>query len=159
MGGYSIAMTAPPLEFWLEDFVFPLTGSPLPAALVASLLLVGAVFSFAGWLLPPLALFPAQSNFPPLVAWQKAPHPPLFPPGVYRLCRHPGYLGWFLWRVSPQLVLGNPFCFAAYAWVSRRFFADRIPGEEAKLVGFFGEEYIPYAGGVPCGVPFISILP
>lgn len=159
MGGYSIAMVAALAEFWSEEALLRHFGSPLPSSLSAALLLLGALLALSGWLLRTAALFTAQSNFTHLVAWQKSPTHSLVRHGVYRLCRHPGYLGWFLWSISTQLVLGNSFCFFAYAAVSWRFFAGRIPGEEAMLVGFFGEEYIQYAEQVPCGIPFISSLP
>merc|ERR1712066_141464 len=99
---------------------------------------VGFALAVLGWLLRTLALFTAQSNFTHLVQQRKRQTHVLVTGGVYRLCRHPGYLGWFLWSVSTQLVLSNPFCFAAYAYVSWRFFKGRIPDEERLLVAFFG---------------------
>ena len=72
------------------------------------------------------------------------------------MCRHPGYVGWFVWSVSTQVLLGNIFCFFAYAWVSWRFFAGRIPHEEQMLIRFFGDDYLDYASRVPCGIPWVS---
>mmetsp|Transcript_22042 Transcript_22042/g.68624 ORF Transcript_22042/g.68624 Transcript_22042/m.68624 type:complete len:307 (+) Transcript_22042:99-1019(+) len=158
MGGYSVAMVAALAEFWTRGLILGHLGSPLPGLSMA-LLVVGSALALGGWALRALALFTARSNFTHLVAWQKAPSHRLVQHGVYRLCRHPGYVGWFLWSVSTQLVLGNPLCLAAYFAVSWRFFAGRIPGEEAALVHFFGEEYLQYARRVPCGIPGISRLP
>lgn len=39
--------------------------------------------------------------------------------GVYRLCRHPGYLGWYAWAVGTQLLLCNPICTPAFAYAVR----------------------------------------
>ena len=77
---------------------------------------------------------------------------------MYGWCRHPGYVGWFLWSVSTQILLINPVCIFCYAWVSFRFFAGRIPHEEEMLLQFFGDEYMAYAREVPCGIPGISRL-
>ncbi|CAI6005052.1 unnamed protein product [Closterium sp. NIES-65] len=41
--------------------------------------------------------------------------------------RHPGYTGWFMWSIATQLLLVNPLCTLAFALVSWRFFAARIP--------------------------------
>ena len=63
-----------------------------------------------------------------------------------------------MWSVSTQILLGNILCFFAYAWVSWRFFAGRIPHEEEMLVRFFGDEYLEYAREVPAGIPNASQL-
>ncbi|CAE8636079.1 unnamed protein product [Polarella glacialis] len=155
--GYSIAMVAALAEFWMEQAVlsnFLMT----PRAVSVALLSLGSILSFSGWACRTAALFTAQSNFTHLLAWQKEPSHRLVTAGVYRLCRHPGYVGWFMWSVSTQLVLGNIICLAAYAVVSWRFFAGRIPHEEAMLVEFFGDQYLEYAEQVPCGIPGISHL-
>mmetsp|Transcript_151554 Transcript_151554/g.486331 ORF Transcript_151554/g.486331 Transcript_151554/m.486331 type:complete len:295 (+) Transcript_151554:1-885(+) len=155
-GGYSIAMIAALAENLLEA---QLPAMPAPVIAVRhGILVAGLVLGLLGWALRALALFTAQSNFTHLVAHRKQANHVLVTEGVYKLCRHPGYLGWFVWSVSTQLVLANPFCFAAYFAVSWKFFADRIPGEEELLVDFFGEQYLAYASRVPCGIPGISRL-
>lgn len=111
-----------------------------------------------GWGLRVAALFTARANFTHLVAYQKRATHELVTVGVYRLCRHPGYVGWFLWSVSTQLVLANPVCFMLYAFASWRFFKGRIPQEEELLCNFFGQQYHDYAKRVPCGIPWISEL-
>lgn len=155
-GGYSIAMILALVEFWAE---MPLGRWRLlsGSAGLAELAVAFAVSLF-GWAFRASALFTARSNFTHLVATSKANSHRLVIHGVYRLCRHPGYVGWFLWSVSTQLVLGNPICLALYAFVAWKFFASRIPGEEHYLVSFFGEEYREYARAVPCGLPGISNL-
>jgi hypothetical protein len=41
--------------------------------------------------------------------------------------RHPGYLGWFIWAPSTQLILMNPICFGLFIAMAWYFFNDRIP--------------------------------
>ncbi|GJP41588.1 hypothetical protein CLOM_g1244 [Closterium sp. NIES-68] len=76
--------------------------------------------------------------------------------GLYRWVRHPGYMGWFIWSIATQLLLVNPLCTLAFAVVSWRFFAVRIPYEEFYLHQFFGLDYARYAASVPSGIPFVS---
>lgn len=154
-GGYSLAMVAALVEFWVER---SLPGYWMPPWMATSLLLSGFLLAVGGWALRAAALFTAGSNFTHLVASRKGPSHELVTWGVYGWCRHPGYVGWFAWSVSTQLVLLNPVCLAAYAAVSWRFFEARIPGEEAYLLRFFENDYVEYARRVPCGIPRISRL-
>ena len=39
------------------------------------------------------------------------------PSNRLRYIRHPGYLGWFVWAVAGQLLLANPVCAVAFAYV------------------------------------------
>ena len=75
--------------------------------------------------------------------------------GVYAWCRHPSYVGWFLWSVGTQLVLGNPVCFLLYGWASFAFFKERIYIEEYTLISFFGSRYREYQAKVATGIPGI----
>lgn len=154
--GYSIAIITAILEFWAEMYFgkWRLMAGNTGLIIIA----VGFTLSFSGWLMRTMALFTAASNFTHIVSHDKEESHRLVKHGVYQLCRHPGYLGWFFWCVSTQLVLGNPVCLVLYAFVAWKFFAGRIPGEERALISFFGQEYIEYAQRVPCGVPFISNL-
>jgi len=157
MGGYSIAMVAAIAEFWGEEALFG-KSRLLPSSTCLVLLGVATASTLFGQFLRTSALFTARSNFTHLVAYRKEASHRLVKEGVYRLCRHPGYVGWFIWSCSTQVMLGNPLCFAAYFFVTWKFFQGRIPGEEAALVNFFGDEYLDYARRVPCGVPGISRL-
>ena len=58
--------------------------------------------------------------------------------------RHPSYAGWFMWSLGSQLILVNPICLLAYAYVSFSFFSERIYCEEFMLLKFFGNEYREY---------------
>lgn len=156
-GGYSIAMVAALVEFWAEEALLG-KSQLLPVALRIVLLGVATSLTLVGQAMRTAALFTARSNFTHLVAYRKEASHRLVQEGVYRWCRHPGYVGWFLWCCSTQLLLGNPLCFVAYFFVTFTFFRSRIPGEEAALVNFFGDEYLEYARHVPCGIPGISRL-
>ena len=46
--------------------------------------------------------------------------------------------------MGSQLILVNPFCMLAYAYVSFSFFSERIYCEEFMLLKFFGKEYREY---------------
>merc|ERR1740123_2781739 len=124
-------------EHWAERGLWAMA----PAAVQGAVLSLGFLLGMLGWGLRALALFTAKSNFTHLVAHRKQAGHALVTGGVYALCRHPSYVGWFLWSISTQLILGNPICFIAYTAVSWLFFARRIPEEEDLLIDFFGEQY------------------
>ena len=68
-------------------------------------------------------------------------HVPLQTTGVYRLVRHPIYLGWIL------LVFGAPTMTATrlvFAIVSGAYLAIAVPFEERGLIDVFGEHYRAY---------------
>ncbi len=75
--------------------------------------------------------------------------------GIYRWVRHPGYLGWFFWAIGIQLTLVNPGTTLLAAVVAQRFFARRIPKEEALLMQFFPADYEDYRRRTPTLLPFI----
>lgn len=75
--------------------------------------------------------------------------------GIYSYIRHPSYFGFFYWSLGTQLVMGNVFCFVAYAWVLWTFFHNRIQHEEARLIEFFKDEYVQYRRRVGTLIPFI----
>ena len=46
--------------------------------------------------------------------------------GIYRLLRHPGYFGWFLWSVGSQVLLCNIFCTVGFFVVVRNQFQQKL---------------------------------
>lgn len=70
-----------------------------------------------------------------------------------RYVRHPAYLGFYVWALGTQVILGNPFCLVAYVGVLYRFFSERIRAEEALLVDFFPTEYPRYQKETWSGIP------
>ena len=118
--------------------------------------IIGILVCVAGEIIRKAAMLTAGSNFDHLIRVTREDEHQLVTSGVYSLCRHPSYVGWFYWSVGTQLVLCNPFCCIAYALVSWRFFYERIFEEEMTLLHFFGEDYEYYQNAVPTGLPFIK---
>eukprot|EP00397_Hematodinium_sp_SG-2012_P056092 GEMP01068941.1.p1 GENE.GEMP01068941.1~~GEMP01068941.1.p1 ORF type:complete len:186 (+),score=36.31 GEMP01068941.1:416-973(+) len=147
MHGYCVAM----LSAILEYSIVPLSASTYLTAL-------GCAGAFLGWAVRCAALFTAQSNFTHRMRDRKQSEHELVTHGVYGVVRHPGYVGWFLWAVSTQVILHNVVGVVCYSAVSFAFFLDRIRTEERLLVEFFGPKYIEYARRVTCGIPFITEL-
>jgi len=103
-----------------------------------------------------IALFTAKHNFTHEIATEKKAEHILVKTGIYQYMRHPGYMGWYWWTVGSQLILINPICACAFAYVSWKFFHHRIPVEEEGLVEFFGFDYVKYRSVTPTYIPFIK---
>lgn len=85
--------------------------------LAATLLVrrTGLALVCLGELLRKLAICTAGRSFTHVIATRRKDQHVLVKHGVYRLCRHPAYLGWLLWAVGTQLLLANPLCAAGFA--------------------------------------------
>lgn len=103
---------------------------------------VGEALRIAAWAT-------ARGCFTHRIQHKRRPGHVLITHGVYAWVRHPGYLGWGVWAVGTQLVLGNVAAAVAFAGVSWLFFRRRIRTEEAALVTMFGDEYGTYRRRVP----------
>lgn len=78
---------------------------------------------------------------------------PLQQHGVYRLVRHPLYLGWTLVVYAAPHMTGDRFAFAALTTI---YLAAAVPFEERSLVRTFGADYARYRSTVRWRiVPFI----
>lgn len=75
--------------------------------------------------------------------------------GIYKILRHPSYVGFFYWAVGTQLLLGNVLHTLLFAIVAGAFFSRRIPYEEEALMQLFPEEYPDYMKRTYIGIPFI----
>ena len=116
----------------------------------------GVAMLFAGEVLRKVAVITAGRSFTHLIKVRRREHAGrLVTGGIYALVRHPGYLGFFVFALGSQVMLGNPLSLCAFYYVLSRFFADRIEFEEAALVHIFGEKYSRYAEGVWSGIPFV----
>ncbi|CAG0916933.1 unnamed protein product [Notodromas monacha] len=147
---YGIASVAALVEFVLELYV-------IPAWKVNDFcLMLGLCMCLAGETVRKLAIVTAGSNFNHIVQTDKKVGHELITSGIYGLCRHPSYLGWYLWALGTQVVLMNPLCFLAYALISWRFFRSRIECEEVSLLYFFGRRYREYQNRVWSGIPYVS---
>ncbi|XP_065322219.1 protein-S-isoprenylcysteine O-methyltransferase-like [Gordionus sp. m RMFG-2023] len=122
-------------------------------------LITGSIICIIGDLIRKTAMFTAGKSFNHLIQYSPSNSHVLVTKGIYRICRHPSYLGWFLWCLGTQILLCNPVCFVGYLITSWRFFNQRIMEEEYHLIKFFGSSYIEYKYQVASGLPLISGYP
>ncbi|KAK7093402.1 protein-S-isoprenylcysteine O-methyltransferase-like [Littorina saxatilis] len=147
---YQLAALASWTEFTLEWFFFP------GMKQVRFLNILGLIITIGGEALRKASMFTAGRNFNHYVQHTKHQDHRLVTNGVYKLFRHPSYVGWFYWSIGTQIMLCNPCCLIGYTIVSWRFFNERIYEEEIYLLNFFGEDYLEYQRRVPTGLPFIQ---
>lgn len=147
---YGVAACSSWIEFIVERQYFP---EWKEASFISY---IGFILCISGEILRKLAMFTAKHNFNHIVQNEKTDDHELITHGVYKLCRHPSYVGWFYWSIGTQLILQNPFCLLAYAITSWRFFHDRVLIEEIALLTFFGQDYVDYQKSVGTGLPFIG---
>jgi len=150
---YHIALLAGVVEFLIESFLFPSFKRSTIGEVVSW---VGLLLVIGGQAVRSISMFTAASNFTHQVAETKQPNHQLITHGIYAICRHPSYAGWFWWSVGTQLLLCNPLCTVAYAMASYKFFKKRIHYEESAMFEFFGAAYTRYQHQVPSGVPFVK---
>jgi len=118
---------------------------------------LGVLVCLGGETFRKLAMLTCGTNFNHLVEYKDRTDHQLITHGVYSICRHPSYIGWSLWAVGTQLVMGNPLCFFLYIYFTLKFFSERIPDEEHTLMRKFGDKYAQYRENVPIGLPFIKV--
>lgn len=163
---YNIAHTTAILETMLRYWISSrteLNWSLVPEAIesvskelpFSSSVVLGVSLVLLGQGFRSMAMKQAGTSFNHIVQSSKKEDHVLITSGVYAISRHPAYFGFFWWGLGTQLVLGNFFCFIAYAAVLWKFFARRIRHEEVYLVNFFGEAYLNYCRTTPILIPFI----
>ena len=91
---YQIAAVASWIEFLLELWLFPWMKN------IVILNFIGLFLMTGGEALRKLAMITAESNFTHLIQTKKDKNHVLVTHGIYSLCRHPGYAGWFWWSVG-----------------------------------------------------------
>jgi methanethiol S-methyltransferase len=124
--------------------------SPLPRALL------WALFA-AGWLLVPIVslLIDHFDLFGTRQVWLQLrgtayTGKPFGTPGLYKLVRHPLYVGWMLaFWATPTMSLGH----LLFAATMTAYILIAIPFEERDLADLFGERYQAYRRDVPALVP------
>ncbi|WKX88576.1 hypothetical protein Q1695_008318 [Nippostrongylus brasiliensis] len=146
---YWVAACASWLEFSVEMYF-------VPSIKMRSISMLGFLMCMCGEITRKLAMLHAGNGFTHRLALSKRPDHRLVTTGVYAFVRHPGYAGWFVWSIGTQVILCNPLCVCAYAYVSWHFFNERIYDEERDLVNFFGQQYVNYRRNVWVGVPFVK---
>jgi len=125
-------------EYYVESYFIPVIKS---AWLLKWLGLAGIVL---GQNLRWYAVIHARHAFTHLVRTNPGENHHLVTTGPYSYVRHPGYLGFFIWAVSIQLMLMNPFSFLLSCFILLKYFRSRIRYEEKYLVNFFGDAYLGY---------------
>lgn len=149
---YLIAMGFSLLEYLLSLNMFP----DVKQQFLNCTIIIGLVGILLGELVRKMAWLTARHAFTHCIQFAKRPNHSLITSGVYSWCRHPGYLGWFLWALSTQVLLANPISFIAFSVVTWRFFSVRIAVEDNTLNFFFGAKFRQYRGKTWSGIPFIS---
>lgn len=147
---YLVAMMFSLLEYFIEIVLFP--GLKEHWWVSNS----GLAMVIMGEIIRKMAIITAGQAFTHLIRTCPSEHHQLVTSGIYRVVRHPGYSGFFIWSVGTQIMLCNPISTIAFALVVWRFFEQRIPYEEFFLRQFFGSQYVEYAGRVHSGVPFVK---
>lgn len=149
---YVVAMACSLLEYHVTMTAFPIW----KVGQLQSLRACACVGIFAGECLRKSAWLTARTSFTHLIQYAKRREHALVQHGVYRWCRHPAYLGWFIWALSTQVLLGNAISFCVFTAVIYRFFKRRIIIEEFYLVQFFGSRYVRYRERTPTWIPGIA---
>jgi protein-S-isoprenylcysteine O-methyltransferase len=121
------------------------------------LFILGLIMTIIGQYFRIAALFTGKSNFTHKIQLKKRKNHVLVKYGIYSICRHPSYFGFFIWSVGIEIMCVNPICTIAFAYILFQFFKVRIELEEEYLIKFFGMEYIKYRRQVGILMPFINI--
>ncbi len=152
---YWAAMALAAGEYFLTRFLLP-SGTSLGDALRSPVtLVVGAVLCAGGLGLRYWAMWAARENFNHLVQRDKPTGHRLVTGGPYSISRHPSYLGWMVWAVGSQVLLGNVLSVPLFFAASVLFFRHRVALEEAALLEWYRDAYVQYARRVPSLLPFV----
>lgn len=146
---YGLAAVASWIEWAVEYYFFPNMKTYFCISAI------GVVMCTFGEVLRKAAMYTARTNFNHTVQFVKRADHELVTHGVYSLCRHPSYVGWFYWSVGTQITLLNPICIIVYTLASWMFFRERVYAEELTLLTFFGPKYVEYQKRVGTGLPHI----
>jgi protein-S-isoprenylcysteine O-methyltransferase len=147
---YAIALSFGYIEYIIERCFFPSKSSAR-----SPLLWLGWAAMAVGIAIRLMSLLTAGKSFNHFVQDRKKKAHVLVTWGVYRVARHPGYLGYYIFALGTQTMLHNPVAFVAFAAVLWRFFDNRIRYEEKQLLKFF-PEYSDYRARTPTWIPFIK---
>ena len=124
--------------------------SPVPSIFqFAGLILIGF-----GILLRSMAMITAGASFSHDIKENLGKGHKLVKEGVYGICRHPSYLGFFAFAIGGQVALGNIFSTIVFFLVLQKFFRERVTIEEAILINTYPKEYEEYKKGTWSGIPF-----
>ena len=124
---------------------------------IKMIFILGLLMTIIGQYFRIAALFTGKSNFTHKIQLKKRKSHALVKHGIYSICRHPSYFGFYLWSVGIEIMCVNPICIIIFSYVLFIFFKERIRFEEQYLIRFFGLEYIKYRREVRSLMPFIDI--
>lgn len=149
---HSTAYTAAALtswtEFWLRFALAPsLNGTILSA--------IGLVLVLISQTIRSVAMASAGVSFNHIIQTSKKHNHVLVTHGIYRILRHPSYVGFFYWSIATQMLLGNVIHAVLFGAASWSFFRRRIEYEEESLCQFFPETYPVYVSRTYIGIPFL----
>lgn len=126
--------------------------SPVPYIIqVSGIFLLGF-----GMLLRSMAMVNAAASFSHDIKDNLGQGHKLVTEGVYALCRHPSYLGFFAFALGGQIILGNIFSTLIFLFILQKFFRERVVIEEAILLKRYPKEYQEYKTKTWSGIPFYS---
>ena len=115
----------------------------------------GVLVCVTGEIVRKSAMFTLRSAFTHRITRRRLKAHRLCTRGIYARCRHPAYLGWWLWAIGMQLLLGNRISTVVLLLIAWRFFQQRIAYEDALLQQMFGRAYARYWRRTPSGLPGI----
>lgn len=142
LGGYA--------EYAIERCFFPFKSSPR-----SPVLWIGVAAIAIGLYIRLGAVLTAGKSFHHRVQCIKKKSHVFVTHGLYRVFRHPGYFGYFLFALGTQVMLQNPLSSIVFSVVLWRFFHSRIMVEERHLLRFF-RDYMEYRDRTPTWIPFIK---
>lgn len=151
---YGIAMTVATLEYVAELVLLPEGGIAAKQASVVTGL--GLVLCIVGLAVRWSAMITAGRHFHHIVQTARPDGHTLVTSGIYAVARHPSYLGWVVWAVGSQVLLGNPVSAVLFVLASKAFFDNRIRLEERHLLRWYGAEYVTYAAKTPTWMPLVG---
>lgn len=116
----------------------------------------GLCCSLLGIMIRCIAIIQAGNSFNHLINSNLSPEHKLVTTGIYKWCRHPSYVGWSLFALGLQIMIGNIVSLILSCIVIFRFFKERIIEEEKVLLKNFKEKYQKYKIDTPFGFPFLN---
>jgi protein-S-isoprenylcysteine O-methyltransferase len=154
---YTIAAIVSWIEFWIR-FIGVVQDVPILHAfhLPQYISYIGVCILVMAQCIRSIAMATAGESFNHLIQTSKKQNHKLITNGIYRIFRHPSYVGFFYWSISTQLVLGNVIHVVLYTMASWTFFNRRIQYEEESLCQFFPDSYPQYVAQTYMGIPWIK---
>lgn len=94
---YGVAACLSWIEFFVERYYFHEMKLPTFVSYI------GLILCISGEILRKIAMCTAKHNFNHCVQSEKSDNHQLVTHGVYSVCRHPSYVGWFYWSLGTQV--------------------------------------------------------